>query len=247
MKIMSLEDKIKRLRGLNQYKTKTLQEIKELALKQIEREKRHVDWVGLTSEEEKTADKLYSDYIDNYHIEGFNDLEDLKTLVFNTILEDRIRLSMTPELKDKDEKKVEYKIPTKFTLDSLTSMQKQNLDLKSKLGLNKSKKLGWLDFWASLCEKINVHAVHNRGAFTFKCPDKKCGKMVLLLKKVDDYNTFEWGCFRSTDIYSEQMMKLIDDKKITVEEGAAIFGVSSEYILGMFEKVYLKEKQNVKK
>lgn len=240
MKSLNLEDRIKKLKSLKQYRNKDLQELKELALAQIEREKLKVDWVGLTKDEEKTADKLYANYINAHHIEGFNDLEDLKTLVFNTILENRIKKSMFDLEEDS-------KIPNKFIIDSMKDIQKQNLDLKNKLGLNKSKKLGWLDFWGNLCEKMNTHAVHNRGAFTFKCPDPNCGKMCLLLKKVEDYNTFEWECFRGTDIYSEELMKFIDEKLINFERAAKVFGVSPEYLEGMYEKIYLKEKENVKK
>jgi len=244
MKKITLEDRIKKLKSLKQYRGKSIDELKELANLQIQREKLKVDWIGLTNPEIKFADKLYANYIDHHHIELFNDIEDLKTLVFNTLLENRIKIDIAPKI-NKETKELEFRIPSKMATDSLTNIQKQNLDLKNKLGLNKSKKLGWLDFWGGLCEKINAHAVHNRGAFTFKCPS--CGKLTLLLRKVSDYNTFDFGIFRGTAIYSKKMMELIDDKKITFEDAAAIFGVSPEYINGCYEKIYLKEKGNDKK
>jgi len=244
MKKITLEDRIKKLKSLKQYRGKSIDELKELANLQIQREKLKVDWIGLTNPEIKFADKLYANYIDHHHIELFNDIEDLKTLVFNTLLENRIKIDIAPKI-NKETKELEFRIPSKMATDSLTNIQKQNLDLKNKLGLNKSKKLGWLDFWGGLCEKINAHAVHNRGAFTFKCPS--CGKLTLLLRKVSDYNTFDFGIFRGTAIYSKKMMELIDDKKITFEDAAAIFGVSPEYINGCYLGIYLKEKGNDKK
>jgi len=244
MKSISFESRCNKIKGQKQNRNKDLEEIKKLAQDQIQREKLKVDWIGLTKEEIKFADKLYANYIDHHHIEGFNDLEDLKTLVFNTILENRIKTDIAPKI-NKETKELEFRIPSKMATDSLTNIQKQNLDLKNKLGLNKSKKLGWLDFWGGLCEKINAHAVHNRGSFTFKCPS--CGKLALLLRKISDYNTFDFGIFRGTAIYSEKMMELIDDKKITVEDAAAIFAVSPEYISGCYLGIYLKEKDNVKK
>jgi len=238
---ITLDNRMKKIKSRKQNHNKSLEQIKELALKEIEREKLKVNWVGLASNEIKTANNLYANYVNGYHIDSFTDLENLKTLVFNTILEDRIRKSMEPEFEDKDGNKLEYRIPNKFVLDSLTSMQKQNLDLKNKLGLNKTKKIGWMDFWQEFLEKINKHAVTHRGAFTFKCPN--CGELKLLLRKVDDYNTFDWACFRSTDIYSETVMELIDEKKIDYTRAAEIFGCSPEYMDGIYNRVYLKEKE----
>jgi len=237
---ITLENRMKKIKGRKQNKNKSLQEIKELALKEIEREKLKVDWVGLTKDEEKIAQKLFLDYVNNYHIEGFNDLEDLKTLVFNSILENRMKLDLAPT-KDEDTGELETKVPSKFVLDALTSLQKQNLDLKNKLGLNKTKKIGWMDFWQEFCEKINKHAVTHRGAFTFKCPN--CGELKLLLRKVEDYNTFDWACFLGTDIYSETVMELIDEKLIDYTRAAKIFGVSPEYMEGCYNSIYLKEKE----
>jgi len=232
-----IKSKIEQLGKLKQYRNKSQEELEDIAIKQLTREENKIEWIGLTKEEEKNANKIYNNYTEHHHIENFNDLEDLKTLVYNTLLENRIKIKIYDLTNQANPE-----IPSKFVLDSLTSLQKQNLDLKAKLGLNESQQEGWMQFWQRLCKKINNYAVEHRGLFLFKCPDLNCGKIVLLLRKVADYNTFDFRCFRGTFIYSETMMKLIDEKKISFKESADIFGVSEEYMRGMYEKIYIKEK-----
>jgi len=238
MKDYKLQEKINKISRLKQYRKKSPKQLEKIALRLLEKDKFKVDWVGLSKIEAKNADKIYYSYISNYHIDSFNDLEDLKTLVYNTILENRIKEKIYNLSKGENSE-----IPNKYIMDSLTSLQKQNLDLKQKLGLNNEKKEGWLDFWTRFMKKLNKHASENRGVFTFRCPDKNCGKLALLVKKIDDYNTFQWSCFRGTKIYNETVMELIDEKKINFKRAAKIYGVSSEYMQGMYENIYLKEKK----
>ena len=248
MENFNLQDKINSIKNLKNYKKKTPQELETIAIKMFKKDQMKVDWVGMTKDEIKVAQKSFENYIENHHIESFNDLEDLKTLVYNSILENRLKQKIfeltTHEDADGNSKP---EIPNKNILDSLTGLQKQMLDLKQKLGLNESKTEGWMQFWARLCKKINTHAVEHRGAFTFKCVDPNCGKIALLLRKIDDYNTFEFKCFRGTFIYSEPLMKMIDEKRTDFKEAASIFGCGEEYMQGMFQKIYLREKKHVKK
>ncbi len=157
------------------------------------------------------------------------------------MLEDRIKEKIYNLTKDKDN----VEIPNKYILDSLTGIQKQNLDLKSKLGFNNTKKIGWLDFWSMFCKKINAYAVEHRGEFTFKCP--KCGMLALILRKVSDSDIFEWKMFRGTFIYNKTVMELIDEKKIDYARASKIFGCSPEYMEGLYNKLFLKEKAKEKK
>lgn len=234
-----IEKKIKYLSNLKIHLHKKPEEINDLAIRIVEEElRKHVDWVGLTEKEEILATKIYGNYIDHHHLEGYNDLEDLKTLVYNSMLENRIK----EKIKDLTDGK---EIPSKYTLDSLNNIQNQNLSLKTKLGLDESKQEGWLEFWKRLVKKIFKHAQENSGAFYFKCPG--CGQMALLVKKVADYNIFDFKVFRGTYLYSKELCKMMDEKLIDAERAAKVLGCSPDYTRGCYEKIYLKDKYNEKK
>jgi len=68
--------------------------------------------------------------------------------------------------------------------------------------------------------------------------------MALLLRKVDDYNAFDFKMFKGTYLYNEEMFKDIDNGKITKEDVARYWGLqNTDYINGIYEKVYSLEKK----
>ena len=234
-----IKNKVESLRNLKPFKNKTEAELVEIATKKVEEEtpKSGIEWTGVLPSEEKEANHIFNCYIEQHEIEGFNDLENLKTLVYNQILENRMRT----KFEEKDSKK-KQKIPSTYQLQSLTNLQRQILELKSRLGLNDERKEGWLEFWKRLLKKMKQHAVTHRGSFTFKCG--KCGQMYILARKIEDYNTFDFNMFRGTFVYSEEVFKMIDEKLIDYDRASKIlFGTGKEYLQGMYEQIYLKEKR----
>ncbi len=232
-----IKNKVESLRNLKPFKNKTEAELVEIATKKVEEEtpKSGIEWTGVLPSEEKEATRIYNCYIEQHEIGGFNDLENLKTLVYNQVLENRMRTKFT----DKDSKG-KQKIPSTYQLQSLTNLQKQILELKARLGLNDERKEGWLEYWKRFLKKIKHHAVTHRGSFTFKCGN--CGKMYILARKITDYNTFSFNMFRGTFVYSEEVFALIHEGKIDFDRASKIlFGTGKEYLQGMYNQIYLKE------
>ena len=90
-----IEDKIKALGRLKQFKIKNLSydELRKIAIEKlskiVQEDVEQIIWSGLTENEEHYANKIFNSYIINHSIEGFNDKENLKTLVYNIILENQ--------------------------------------------------------------------------------------------------------------------------------------------------------------
>lgn len=234
MKKSEIQARVKQYKTLAQFKDKSEEELFELAKKSLEQEEKQGLAVGLyIGKEKKKAKELFSKYINEYHLESVSDITLLNTRIFFEILTDRIQARLT-ELQKKNLP------PDGSDLKNLIEINKQILDLDRSLGFLEDKQKDYSEIWELLKEKLRLYANENKGAFYFQCPH--CGEMTLLLKKIDDYNAFDWNMFRGTFVYNEALFNMIEQKRMTIEEVASIFGCSSDYIQGIYNNVYLKDK-----
>ena len=52
--------------------------------------------------------------------------------------------------------------------------------------------------------------------------------------------------FKGTLLYNKVLMEFIDNGKLTIEEVSKVFGLqNTDYIKGIYNKVYLKEKSSI--
>ena len=238
--------KINQLKALKQYKNKSDEELIEIIKKRESKKSRKkpqnkpkiaesVEWVGLTIDEETQANNLFQQYKENNHIESFSDLRDLKTLVVLEVIQARYQKQIN-ELVKSD------KFPPKYVMDSLSNIMNQIMTLKKELGLNLAKGESWLDFWGKLKKKLQKYIEEHSGAFTMKCPH--CGNFVLLTRKIEDYETFPFKCFKGTVLYNEKLFQLLEAGKLTKKDIAEVFGCSEDYIDRIYNKLYLPEKHS---
>ena len=204
------------------------------------------DGTGLTVSEKHQAKKLFNSYRDKYNIGNVSDLQLLSDLVYREILQLRYKTKIGEIDKNKKVGEIGTIIPRNI-LNALNDNSNQIIVLKEKLGLfeERKNKEDWLEYWGRLKKKLQVYAETHKGACTFKCP--KCGEYALLLKKIDDYNTFNFNWFKGTFIYNELLMEEIEKKTLTIKRVSEIIGCSSEYIEGLYNKVYLEEKRRKEK
>jgi len=230
-----LEAKTNQLRGLHQYKNKTEAELIDIAKKKLEEESiEGIEWVGLEKKEEKQANLLYNKYLKIHNFESFSDKEDLKHLIQNLIIYDELLRQLHKKAKSKTQSITERDIKSK------NSLEEQVAQYKERLGLSQKKQSKWKEFWLSLKKRILFYAETHSGAFYFKCPS--CQKMALLLRKVDDYKTFDFKMFRGTHLYNETLLRFIEEGKLTQEEVAEVWGLQhTDYIKGIYD-LYLAEK-----
>ena len=246
-----IKRKIKQIKSLTQYRDYSSEELEKEAIRLLEEEEKYkVEWIGFDKSEIKRANKLYSEYLEHYpYIESFSDLEDLKLLVSNVVLLERLDTLVYNREKTK---------LSKYDIDARKELANQILNLKDKLGLSKVRKReAWKDIWTSLKKRIIHHLQSNRGAFEFKCPH--CGEFALLAIKIKDYNTFPFKFFKGTFLYNYWLFKMMEEGKITKNDLIKIFDDYkekpkedennprlSDYIDWIYKKVYLKEKNQIK-
>ena len=235
MKKLDIEARVKQLENLPQYKNKTKEELYDIAKKNVEKDEKSSFANGqLTNKaEKKRYQELFDKYIQEHHLETIGDVTLLNTRIYLQILSERIQNKI-------NEGETKNLAPTTNDINNLLSINKQILEIDSSLGLANKQTEDTVKEWKNLKLRLNKLANERKGEFYFQCPC--CGKMILLLRKVIDYNAFEWKIFKGTYLYNFKLMQLIEEKRITPEEVAEIWGVSVDYINLIYNNIYIKEK-----
>lgn len=226
-----LERKVKQLEKLVQYKGLNNKELEELAKKSLEKEKLYkAEWIGLTSPEAKRANVLLRSYIDKYYISKFSDIEDLKTLINNEILKQRIQ-----EKIGKNEG-----IPPKYAIDSLNTLQNQILTLKEKLGISDDKKqTDAFIYIQKLKKKFKKWMEENQASRSLICPH--CSKMIMLKMKMDAWEAQKHPYFVDKFLANVPLFSRYQEGKLTKEEVAEILGCGVDYVDSVIEKLNLNK------
>lgn len=202
-------------------------------------------WTGLNDRKEKDwARKRFKEYGDSAHIDSHSDFELLVELVKREVIQERYWKKIE-EIEKKASKIDGSAAIPKGVINSLDDNLEQIIKLKDLIGLGQGdkKKAKFEEIWDSIQRKLQKYSETHRGEFLMKCPH--CGKYVQLLRKIKDYDTHDFKMFRDTFLYNETLMKFIDDKILTVDQVAEIWGLElPDYIIGIYEKIYLKEKEN---
>lgn len=246
-KIMDYQSRINKLKNLPQMRNKTDAELityidkKDKVKKRKQEEEKNSSlpytpqWSGLNVVEQKWAQQRYDEYLKYHHyIDNYSDLQILEELVWTEAISERYKI----KIEKLDENTNLSNIP-KELLTSLNEFQKRAIQLKEKLGLFEERKQStFLDFWIKFKTKLLNWSLTHRGQFQMKCPH--CGNMVLLLRKIDDYNTFDFTMFKGTVLYNYEMFKDVHEGKITIEDMSRYWGIPlTDYCKGMYERVFL--------
>ncbi len=245
-----LEKQIASLRNLPWAKKLSEEELKARAIKILNKNKKEkkaeqaiesdVEWIGLDAEETKKANKKYHLWLTKHNIESYSDKQDLRNLIQQEAIYESLIAQLTAKSKKKTTGKVQPKGLTSFDIGALKQLNEVNLSLKAKLGLSTKKKETWKDFWLGLIKRIMFYIRTHDGQFQMKCP--YCQQMVLLLRRIKNYDTFQWKCFRGTHLYNEEMMKDIQRGKLTQKDVARYWSLEhTDYIQGIYEEIFLKE------
>ena len=197
------------------------------------------DWIGLSNVEARKANSRFREYSKTYHLSSVSDKALLEDYIYLEIIGDRIQEQIKRLSNSSDKTTIPKDLMEQFH-DNL----EQKLTLSEKLGFNITRKeTGWLDFWTSLKDKMTRYAQENRGLCTAKCP--YCKKLFLLLKKIDDYESFPFIWFKGTLLYNKVLLEFIDTGKLTIEEVSRVFGLqNTDYIKGIYNKIYLRDKSS---
>jgi uncharacterized C2H2 Zn-finger protein len=234
--MLDREKYFNKLKSLNQYKTLSEEELYKVVDKKILEEELINSFVGLNEIEKIKAIQLYDKYVTENSFENLAEKSSLTNLVYLEALNDRIKLFI-----EKEEKERNGAIPIQM-VEQLISNNEQIMKLKDQLGMLKNKDNdSFLIAWEELKRKALAYYNTHAGETFVKCPE--CQKLFRLLMKIDGLEVVKASFFKGTSLYNTKLLKLYEDKRLTVEEVAEILEVHSKYIDFIFQNIYLKEKE----
>lgn len=235
-------DKIKKkLRNLRQNKNLSDSEIDSLAREQLNKKEIMDKLIFCVDDKEKKfAYDLLNRYLLNSSITNEADKDNLRILIDNEILAERIKEMLKIEYE-----KANKAIPEEM-LSQLRELNKQILDMKDRLGLtNQNKeKSSALEAFEELKQKTLRYFFERGAENVAKCP--YCNRLFRILMKLDDKIITKFPFFRGTTLYNKEMFSWYHKKIITKEQLAAALEVSVQYIDFIYEKLFLKEIKNDK-
>lgn len=232
-----LEREIKKIRNLRQNQEKSEEDLASLAKANLEKQEIISSLTFCTNEEErKFATNLLENYLAESSLEKYAEKDTLRQLIDTEIVIERVKKYLNTEYV-----KANPAIPTQM-LDQLAALNKQTIELKDILRLtDKEEQKNTLEQWEKLKNKALNYYKENAGCNVVKCPE--CQKLFYILKDMTGHTAAKIPFFKRTLLYNKKLYELYEQQKLTMEEMAAILGVSNDYITYIFENVYKNDKK----
>jgi hypothetical protein len=227
---------IQKLRNMKQHKSKSDEELIELADKKALEEELLNSFIGLDEIETKKAIQLYDQYVTENSFESLAEKSALINVVRDEMIKERILTQIQIDYKEK-------KANSLHLIEEIRELEEHIINQKEKLGmLRDAESESSLDLLNELKEKALKYYEEHSGETYVKCPE--CQNLFRLLMKVDDLDPVKATFFRGTTLYNEKLMELYHYKKVTLEEVAEIMGVNTKYITLIYNNIYLKPKDD---
>ena len=195
---------------------------------------------GLESTEKRLASVRFKEYVKNYNISSYSDLQLLEELVYRETLQSRTKKSINDKQKIAIAENKEVTIPT-YLIDSMDTSTETILILKERLGILKDVKDvdEGFKYIQKLKEKFKIWAKENQDR-TFTCPH--CSNMVLLYMKPDAWDTMKHPFFESKVLGNKELWDAYKSgKPLTKEKVAKILGTSEKFIDWLEQHIYMKK------
>jgi len=222
-----IQKEYNRLCNLKQNQGKTEPELAKLYTDaQINVAKRQVkaDEKFLDTKEQASALKLFEHYVGTYEFEAFTDLCTLNTLIYEEILLMRVQNHINELYKAKKDTYL-----SKSDREALHSIEDRILELKVKLGIDRDGKTkDDLSALQLLTKRFDKYINANKHEFTIACGE--CGKLLLLRKRVKDFDCIVHPHFSGRFWYNKEAMQLVKDGILSKAQYAKIFVTSVDYV-----------------
>jgi hypothetical protein len=227
----NIQAEVKKLSKLRQYQDASEEQILKLAQKNVVLADLVNSGNFIDPKEQKQAKQCFEKYLEAHDFESYSDLSTLSMLVFNEILVGRIQTTING-CKTKDDK---IYINDKM-VKSLHEAENQVLALKTKLRIDKEEKVDEFTALQLLKKRFHNWIQENRNECTLAVPFtcQGCGKddvkMVLLRKRVKDFDVLDHPFYSGRFTYNEEIINDVEKKVITIEQAAKYLKVSKDYI-----------------
>ena len=216
-----LKKEIRRVSNLVQNKGKSIAFVEKQAKLNLWRRQIKIEDKFNTSEDKSNAKRLFDDYLANYEFESLSDLNTLADLVCEEILKNHLQ----KELAGEEGKK---QVPNDKIISSLHNIEERVLKLKEILGLDTKREKEELSALQELKKKFNSYIAFNRNSFTISCAH--CGEMLLLRRRVKDFESLKHPMFSGRFYYNRRGMELVKANIWTKEQYAWVFHTSVDYV-----------------
>jgi len=227
----NLNAEVRKLSKLKQYRDASEEQLEKLAQKNIVLSELVNSGNFIDEKEKKTAKQCFEKYLEAHDFESYSDLSTLSMLVFNEILVGRIQSTIN-ECTTKDGKTY---INDKL-VKSLHEAENQVLSLKTKLRIDKEEKVDEFTALQLLKKRFHNWIQENRNECTLVVPFKclSCGKddvkMVLLRKRIKDFEELDHPMFSGRFWYNAKAMNDVENGILSKEKYAEYFATSVDYV-----------------
>lgn len=227
----AVQNEIKKLSKLQQYKNTEEASLEKIAQKNIVLRELVDSGNFIDDTEKKLAKKMFEAYLEQNSFESYSDLSTLSVLVYNEVLSGRVQKSIN-DCTNKDGKAY---ISDKL-LKSHADLTNQILHLKTKLGIDKEQKVDEFTALQLLKKRFHNWIQENKNEFTISVPYtcSGCGKddvkLVLLRKRVKDFEAIDHPHFSGRFWYNKVAMEMVESGRLSKEEYAKIFATSVDYV-----------------
>lgn len=243
-----IQKKFNQLRSLKSCSKYSDEELRKKAIEALQKKEKTTEYQfqGLgypDAKAKKAAESKFQEICSQYSI---TDLKDLQ------LLEERVYLSYLCDLyKEKNARAIEILSKSdKVSFFDAINIKDDDwyqktlskiVDLDDRLGIGKKEDKQGFDAFREFYERALQDAEDNIADHIVRCDN--CGNWLHLLYEVKDYKAFPYAMLRNTWLYNEPLMKLIDDKVLSMEQVAAIWHQpTTDYVKICYEEIYLKDK-----
>jgi len=222
---------IKKLKRLVQYKDSPEASLEKTAQKNVILRDLITSGNFIDDKEKNQAKTCFEKYLDTCDFESYSDLSTLSMLVFNEVIISRLQKTIN----DSTTKDGKTYISDKL-LKALHDSENQVLSLKTKLGIDKEKKEDDFTSLQLLKKRFHQHIQENKFEFTLTVPytcsacNKDDVKLVLLRKRVKDFDVMNHPFFSGRFYYNEEIIKDVEKGIISNKQAARYLQTSTEYI-----------------
>lgn len=211
MDAQTIENEIKRLRNLPQYKSMSDEDIRQRALENLSKKQLDVADLFEKPEEKAEAKQIWNKYIEAFPDFDFAELSILRDLVYEEIYKLNIQRKINENL-------AKGQNPYKDMTVQLHDVENHINDLKKVLGILKDKEEGRDELSAleTLQKRHERNINANKHEYMTYC--KHCAKPLLLRRRTKDFVTMKHPWFAGRWYFNYEIIKDVKDGKITKEQ-----------------------------
>jgi hypothetical protein len=227
----AVQNEINKLKRLVQFKNTDEVVLEKAAQKNVVLRELVESSNFIDAEEKKLAKKIFEAYLEQSSFENYSDLSTLSMLVYNEVLAGRLQKTINGLVSKDGKSYVSDKL-----IKSLSDLTNQILSLKTKLGIDKEEKLDEFTSLQLLTKRFHQHIQENRNEFTLSVPFScaSCGKedvkLVLLRKRVKDFDVLDHPFFAGRFYYNAEIISDVKKGLITAEQAARYIKSSPDFI-----------------